>query len=208
MLRTSVSDHIDSKVEPWKIMILFGKTWKTSICVIFGIYGNMVKKFYFDTMIMSTFKASPNASGMAFSFLSPSLWFEFYLLFLVLFLLVASEVSLCSNIFPHSVHFSLAWQVLCLSSLGWFGKLLGFLEHFTEMQIYFPVWLCINKIVLAFRFVVTVLTIEQTGILWLGVVHRLMLSQEEAKSHWLHLFGFSPLCVFKCLLKPPVREEA
>ena len=30
-------------------------------------------------MIMSTFKASPNASGMAFSFLSPSLWFEFTL---------------------------------------------------------------------------------------------------------------------------------
>ena len=23
----------------------------------------------------------------------------------------------------------------------------------------------------------------------------------EAKSHWLHLFGFSPLCVFKCALK-------
>ena len=29
--------YIDSKVELWKIMILFGKTWKTSICVIFGM---------------------------------------------------------------------------------------------------------------------------------------------------------------------------
>ena len=23
----------------------------------------------------------------------------------------------------------------------------------------------------------------------------------DAKSHWLHLFDFSPLCVFKCVLK-------
>ena len=26
---------------------------------------------------------------------------------------------------------------------------------------------------------------------------------EDAKSHWLHLFDFSPLCFFKCLLKLP-----
>ena len=26
-------------------------------------------------------------------------------------------------------------------------------------------------------------------------------ARDESKSHWLHLFGFSPLCVFKCLLK-------
>ena len=26
--------------------------------------------------------------------------------------------------------------------------------------------------------------------------------------HWLHLFGVSALCVFKCLLKLHVREEA
>ena len=26
--------------------------------------------------------------------------------------------------------------------------------------------------------------------------------------HWLHLFGFSPLCVFKCVFKLPAREEA
>ena len=31
---------------------------------------------------------------------------------------------------------------------------------------------------------------------------------EEAKSHWLHLFGFSPLCVFKCLLKVIACEDA
>ena len=29
-----------------------------------------------------------------------------------------------------------------------------------------------------------------------------------AKSHWLHLFGFSPLCVFKCLLKSPAWINA
>ena len=29
------------------------------------------------------------------------------------------------------------------------------------------------------------------------------LGAEQAKSHWLHLFDFSPLCVFKCLLKWP-----
>ena len=27
------------------------------------------------------------------------------------------------------------------------------------------------------------------------------LRAEQAKSHWLHLFDFSPLCLFKCLLK-------
>ena len=30
----------------------------------------------------------------------------------------------------------------------------------------------------------------------------------DAKSHWLHLFDFSPMCVFKCLLKSPAREDA
>ena len=29
------------------------------------------------------------------------------------------------------------------------------------------------------------------------------LGSEQAKSHWLHLFDFSPLCVFKCVLKWP-----
>ena len=28
------------------------------------------------------------------------------------------------------------------------------------------------------------------------------------RSHWLHLFDFSPLCVFKCVLKCSLREEA
>ena len=28
----------------------------------------------------------------------------------------------------------------------------------------------------------------------------------DAKSHWLHLFDFSPLCVLKCLLKLPASE--
>ena len=65
------------------------------------------------------------------------------------------------NICQHSVHFSLAWQVLCLSSLGWFGKLLGFSEHFPAMH-------------------------------W---------SEWGVRSFRVHLFDFSPLCVFKCLLK-------
>ena len=26
--------------------------------------------------------------------------------------------------------------------------------------------------------------------------------------HWLHLFDFSQLCVFKCVLKLPAREDA
>ena len=30
---------------------------------------------------------------------------------------------------------------------------------------------------------------------------------EEALSHWQHLFDFSPLCVFKCYLKSPAQEE-
>ena len=29
------------------------------------------------------------------------------------------------------------------------------------------------------------------------------LEAEQANSHWLHLFDFSPLCVFKCVLKSP-----
>ena len=32
--------------------------------------------------------------------------------------------------------------------------------------------------------------------------------REEAKSHWLHLFDFSPLCVFKCVLKLLAWEDA
>ena len=32
------------------------------------------------------------------------------------------------------------------------------------------------------------------------------LETEQAKSHWLHLFGFFPLCVFKCFLKLPASE--
>ena len=32
--------------------------------------------------------------------------------------------------------------------------------------------------------------------------------REDAKSHKLHLFHFSPLCVFKCLLKLPAWENA
>ena len=30
----------------------------------------------------------------------------------------------------------------------------------------------------------------------------------DAKSHWLHLFNFSPLCVFKCVLKLLSKEHA
>ena len=30
----------------------------------------------------------------------------------------------------------------------------------------------------------------------------------DAKSHWLHLFDFSPLCIFKCFLKSPASEDA
>ena len=33
-------------------------------------------------------------------------------------------------------------------------------------------------------------------------------AREEAKSHWLHLFGFSPLCVFKWVLKWLACENA
>ena len=32
-------------------------------------------------------------------------------------------------------------------------------------------------------------------------------SREDAKSHWLHLFDFSPLCVFECVLKLPAWED-
>ena len=32
--------------------------------------------------------------------------------------------------------------------------------------------------------------------------------QVDAKLHWLHLFDFSPLCVFKYILKLPALEEA
>ena len=35
-----------------------------------------------------------------------------------------------------------------------------------------------------------------------------MVPQTDAKSLWLHLFDFSPLCVFKCLLKLSAREDA
>ena len=30
---------------------------------------------------------------------------------------------------------------------------------------------------------------------------------EDEKSHWLHLFDFSPLCVFKCVLKWPFWKK-
>ena len=33
-------------------------------------------------------------------------------------------------------------------------------------------------------------------------------AREDAKSHWLHLFDFSPLCFFKCLLKWLAWDEA
>ena len=33
-------------------------------------------------------------------------------------------------------------------------------------------------------------------------------ASEDAKSHWLHWFYFSPLCVFKCVLKWPAWQEA
>ena len=34
------------------------------------------------------------------------------------------------------------------------------------------------------------------------------LGSEQAKSHWLHLFNFSPLCILKCLLKELGSEHA
>ena len=34
------------------------------------------------------------------------------------------------------------------------------------------------------------------------------LGSAQGKSHWLHLFGFCPLCVFKCPLISSAREEA
>ena len=56
----------------------------------------------------------------------------------------------------------------------------------------------INKIVLGFCFVVTVLTIEKTGILWWGVVNRLMLCQSGFTQP--HIFPiFSARTVFMCL---------
>ena len=33
-------------------------------------------------------------------------------------------------------------------------------------------------------------------------------AREDAMSHWLHLFDFSPLCVFKCVLKWLFTEDA
>ena len=35
-----------------------------------------------------------------------------------------------------------------------------------------------------------------------------LLAREDAKSHWLHLFDFSPLCVFTCVLKSPAWQDA
>ena len=35
-----------------------------------------------------------------------------------------------------------------------------------------------------------------------------LLSCNVAKSHWLHLLGFSPLCLLKCFLKLSAREDA
>ena len=34
------------------------------------------------------------------------------------------------------------------------------------------------------------------------------LGSEQAKSHWLHLFDFSSLCVFKCIIKLLASEHA
>ena len=31
-------------------------------------------------------------------------------------------------------------------------------------------------------------------------------AREDAKSHWLHLFAFSLLCLFKCSLKLPALD--
>ena len=33
-------------------------------------------------------------------------------------------------------------------------------------------------------------------------------AREDAKSHWLHLFDFSPLCILMCLLKWPAWKDA
>ena len=33
-------------------------------------------------------------------------------------------------------------------------------------------------------------------------------ASEDAKSHWFHLFDFSPLCISKCVLKWPAYEDA
>ena len=33
-------------------------------------------------------------------------------------------------------------------------------------------------------------------------------ASNDAQSHWLHLFDFSPLCVFKCVHKFPVSKDA
>ena len=38
-------------------------------------------------------------------------------------------------------------------------------------------------------------------------LHKELVS-EQAKSHWLHLFDFSPLCVFKCVLKASAGDDA
>ena len=35
-----------------------------------------------------------------------------------------------------------------------------------------------------------------------------LLAREDAKSHWLHSFDFSPLCVFTCVLKSPAWQDA
>ena len=39
-------------------------------------------------------------------------------------------------------------------------------------------------------------------------MYPLSAGQVDTKLHWLHLFDFSPLCVFKCILKLPAWEEA
>ena len=33
-------------------------------------------------------------------------------------------------------------------------------------------------------------------------------AREDAKLHWLYLFNFSPLCVIKCVLKLPASDDA
>ena len=62
---------------------------------------------------------------------------------------------------------------------NWFKILYGYLFNFYPLCVctrgFFPVW--VLKCLLT------------------------LLARENVESHWLHLFDFSPLCIFKCLLK-------
>ena len=55
------------------------------------------------------------------------------------------------------------------------------------------------------RFIITLITFVQFFCIVCFKCTLKLLGSEEAKSHWLHLFGFYPLCVFKCVLKLPSR---